>query len=483
MPAPVFFSRVDLCLILTACLLVPAPCLAALRGPENRRLAQYEQEVFGKPHLQYSDQSRLKELEIVLFGKVSAGLDNKRLDAIARVLDNSKASVWMPPLAPTLDRSVFAPPPMTGSGSPSTSPGFAASAPPSPNPFETNVRSAQSAPAAGSTSGRFSVPDNSKATPETTELLRQALQKYSQGNTTDAEKIFRQVLVLDPHNVDADFNLGAIAEARGDLGAASNHYRIALAESPEDNDIRDALASVSQRIEQQKSAEIAQAAVARKLQLRKLADDASVDYKAGRYDLSIRNLESIAREEPDDPNVQYGLGQSWRGKGDKVLAKQYLSKAVALAPTNWLYQDTLADLERDAEREQMSQAAGNSPDQSLGNGSAGNSTDNGSGNTQSPEPGQITPFANSREAQPLYGRADDVRHLRRGALPALGFGASGGIGASSPGRTRLVHVVEASLSGAVVGALASRHASGGWGRGATRGAIYGGLFGLMTGGF
>ena len=77
--------------------------------------------------------------------------------------------------------------------------------------------------------------------------MRQALAKYEQHDMVSAERLFNQVLLSDPSNVDANFNLGAIAEDREDFSKALNYYQAALRINPADRGVADAISSVSQK--------------------------------------------------------------------------------------------------------------------------------------------------------------------------------------------------------------------------------------------
>lgn len=82
------------------------------------------------------------------------------------------------------------------------------------------------------------------------EILRYGTRKHAQGNLAEAEAAFKHVLSRDPQNVDAFFDLGALAEQRGDLFTALSDYRAALALHPGDAQIKEAVASVEASIKQ-----------------------------------------------------------------------------------------------------------------------------------------------------------------------------------------------------------------------------------------
>lgn len=345
----------------------------------------------------------------------------------------------------------------------------------------------------------------SSAPDRTKDLLRQALDAHNQNDIAGAERIFKQVLAIDPRNADANFNLGAMYEDKGDLNGALRFYKSAAAASPSDKDIQDALNGVNDKIRQQRVAQDTQSQVEHKLQLKQIAQDAAAAYKAGKYDQAIQSLNRIAADEPNDPNVQYGLGQAYRGKGDVNRARQYLNKAIALDPNNGLYRSTLSDLSHDSQRPQVAHnndGPAPAPDYNNRGYNNNGNADQGLkdyGNTpqvadnQGPA-GSLTPFDNSGDqgGGRLYGHAYGSGGGGLGGLGSLfGLGGLGaGVGMMGGGvphyyggtGNRLVRrAAMGSLSGAAVGALTNMHGVGGLKAGAIRGALYGGLFGLMSG--
>ena len=71
-----------------------------------------------------------------------------------------------------------------------------------------------------------------KDTTGTNSTLSQALKAHAAGNTTEATKLYRQVLVTDPGNKYAWYNLGLIAQTTGDIGQADTDYGRALLTDP-----------------------------------------------------------------------------------------------------------------------------------------------------------------------------------------------------------------------------------------------------------
>jgi Flp pilus assembly protein TadD len=394
---------------------------------------------------------------------------------------------YLPPIAPKLDRSVFP------------------------------VQQAPAAPAVARNNDDDNSPAPVQADPgndRVKDLLRNAIQKHNQGDSNGAKQLFKQVLTLDSRNADANFNLGAMAEDAGDLQTAQGYYKAASLASPNDGDIRDAIASVNSKIQQKEQQRSTAMQMQKKDQLRTVAQDAAAAYKAGQYDKAISLLERIDHESPGDANVKYGLGQAYRGKGDMARARQNLQAAASIDPNNQLYRSTLAETDHQAQQQQSQvarQPQGGNPGGMQYDNMPPGARDYGSDNSMPPiannnaPEGQITPFNNddSPANNPLYGHAygGGPRGITigSGGLGGLGLGALGGLGSMMMGgarsygggqpyyngsrSTRLVRgAMTGALGGAAVGALTSMgRGSAGLKSGAMRGAVMGGLFGLLSG--
>lgn len=460
------------CLLQSALLVRSLPVAAAVvQSSDAERAGRYEQILFSKPRPSLPLDLRLQALEANLFGAPKKGAMSARLDAIGKLLGDQKPSVLFPPIAPRLasqsPNTVEAP--GAGDGADDQT-GALPEAPPSRQP------------AAGDPDGHAR------------ELLRQAVGQYSLGNTLEAERLFRRVLSLDPRNGDANFNLGAILESRGDMDGALKYYKAALAAAPDDPEVKQAVFSTQQQLFDRRQAlaraKAEQESRAReqqqKDQLKRLADSAAAAYRKGNYDEAIRNLETVAREAPGDAEVQYALGQAWRGKSDYNRARYHLRRATSLDPANSVYQKTLAELDSDVRGQEIASV----------------------GQDDEAPPGQIVPFENVDPAPPR-GRASDRGRIGDalsgliggagggfGSLAGFGGGFGSGVGyAPMPapevrygggrgfGGTRLRRAALGGLAGAAIGAMLGSGTEGGVKRGAVQGAIYGGMAGFLFGGF
>lgn len=76
------------------------------------------------------------------------------------------------------------------------------------------------------------------------DILRYGTRKHALGDLAEAEAAFKHVLTIDPKNVDAFFDLGAMAEQRGDYFTALSDYRAALALHPQEKQLKEAVAAM-----------------------------------------------------------------------------------------------------------------------------------------------------------------------------------------------------------------------------------------------
>ncbi len=435
---------VAICVLQSALLALPAPALAA-GGSGADQLCQYEKFVFGKPHPGLSEEQRLKDLEMDLFGQEHSGSFATRLHEIADVVGKKHGSLHLQPLIPTYDRSEQqAPSPARDQG--------AALPPPSPPPI-----AAPRPPVAAQ------VPDPSERVKD---LLRKAIAYHGAGNNSMAEKTFRQVLQIDPGNSDAHFSLGALAEARGDLEGADQHYKAALKASPDDTEIQQAAAAVEGKMRDRQQAAEQQREVAQQEQqrqeLKKLSDSAAKAYRNGNYDQAIRDLEEVRQKDPQDPDVEYALAQAYRGKGNYPAARYHIRQAVALDPGNQMYRSVQSGIDQESNSHDA-QMAGNPGGNSPGGQLASSGQDGG-------PPGQLTPIQPETGFQPMH-RGRVGYYSGGGGYSSVSWGGGG----------RLRRVMVGGLAGAATGAALGGVFGGR--RGMGRGALFGGLAGLIFGGF
>jgi tetratricopeptide (TPR) repeat protein len=300
-----------------------------------------------------------------------------------------------------------------------------------------------------------------------------------------AENAFKQVLYADRENPDANFNLGAIEEGKGNLNDALRYYKAAQKASPNDPDINNAVTTMQAKLGTSDTAYLPPPAdnrnaaprwqapsqappldPAKRSELKQRVQQAAAAFKRGEYDSSISILEDVSRQAPNESDVQYALAQSYKAKGRYMDARSALNNAIGLSPDNQMYQDARRDLDRLIAN---GGAHGNSRADDLIA-----SDDNNSNSSSSPggKAGQITPFTGigapgssstgwqstgSGGYQASYYKPEHSSRIQRAAIGGLTGAAMG------------------AAFGGVFSGYGSR------GRGIMYGAAIGGLFGLLRG--
>ncbi|MDQ5937490.1 MAG: Tetratricopeptide repeat protein, partial [Cyanobacteriota bacterium erpe_2018_sw_21hr_WHONDRS-SW48-000092_B_bin.40] len=190
------------------------------QSPEIAKLDNIEEVIYGAPKSKLALDSRLKDLELKLFGITRKGTTTERLAAIEKTLAYGSGAAnsgsLLPPLAPTLDT------PATSSGAPSTASSNSSTSYDSEEPYAV---------------------DSSGA-------LADAMQLYQDGKVAQAESVFHGIIAKDPNNGDAYYNLAVIAEGKNDLNGALSYYRSALNLNPQDTDLQSAVVSVQNKLAQ-----------------------------------------------------------------------------------------------------------------------------------------------------------------------------------------------------------------------------------------
>lgn len=428
----------------------------SLSGADRSKLEGFESVLYGAPRKNLSEETRLSNLEKSVFGAVHSGSTESRIQQLQGAMGTAKGDLLMPPMAPTLD---------LGNG------GNAPEVPP------------------------LVVDDSASATADspTASLLQEAMTQYSNGDTARAESSFKRVLSMDPNNGDAHFNLGVIEESRGNSKAALDHYEKAYKANPDDQEIKSAVMSLRNKTNSVAQAKAENEARAREAaaqaqeqknqdHLRDMVADASADYKAGKYSQAVGKLEKVAQDAPSDPDVQYALGQAQKAQGNTEAARAAFNRASSMDPSNSLYRDALANLNKMPPVASGSNYGSSSPyGSSYGSGSGSDSY--ASSTAYDPNPaGQITPF-NSQgfNSKALNGSAD-----YRGGGPSMKFGIPliGGLGVAGMGMgmsgRRMKRTVAGGAIGAAAGAMWGATSRGSVKSGAVKGAILGGILGFLS---
>lgn len=204
-------------------LVVALSSQAAFALNESDTLSRAEKILFG--HI-FSDESadvRIAKIEKRIFGKKKPGEMAERLERVSSVLLLDKKELTTKP-APT--PATHAPHPPTAKTS---------------SLHQPVVYSAEYG------FGRQNHSSDAQK-PDIKNLLRQGMQAHREGRLEEAEKHFRTAVLTDPRNADAYFNLGALAEKKGDLVSALSNYRAALHLNPEDGELKEAVVAVESHL-------------------------------------------------------------------------------------------------------------------------------------------------------------------------------------------------------------------------------------------
>jgi hypothetical protein len=216
------------------------PVLAEEGGLAGQ-ISQSETLMFGHPSTGTSAQARVEALETNIFGQPGSGSLNDRLKKINQALGLT-GSVGA---APTAAVSSAHKPASTGTAAPVKN---KTKTPINLQPMTAKTDMPVVAPDRNGAADPALPPVAPKAVMSPKQLLQLGAKRFTEGNYAESDSLFRQVLVHDPNNVDALYNLGALAERRGDLGSALNLYRTALTLKPADADLKQAVASVQQQM-------------------------------------------------------------------------------------------------------------------------------------------------------------------------------------------------------------------------------------------
>ena len=86
---------------------------------------------------------------------------------------------------------------------------------------------------------------------EVEDLFKKGMSEFRDKRFSEAQVCFKKILVIDPRNVDAYYNLGSIAETKRDYVDALTYYRAALATKPADTEFKTAVRSMEDELHKQ----------------------------------------------------------------------------------------------------------------------------------------------------------------------------------------------------------------------------------------
>lgn len=401
-------------------------CLAASGNTANgltpanmSRLADFEAEIYGAARKNLSNDARLDELELKLFGSTKSGSDTVRLEQIASLMPSTRAgSTALVPRAPAFD-----------------------SLPVQAAPFRDNPQQ--------------------ELQDKNSEALANALTLYSSGHTAEAQKGLSDILNGDPNNFDALYNLGVISESAGNFDQALYYYKRAQAVNGKDSEVNKAVVALSRKAAETQKTLSDKAQQQKQAKLKQMVQEASAMYQAKNFDGAISRLTAVAYEAPRDADVQFALAQAYRGKGDINGARHFMAQALALSPQNQSYVNAMRELQNTP-----AVASGAPP---VAPSYRGNQVASTSGSNSAPPGGQITPFAGSKADEYAAsggqsGYASTSSYLGAGSTRlkrAVTYGVAGAAGAalfsafapSYNGRSRSSNMGSAALKGGLLGSF------------------------------
>lgn len=213
------YSCVEYLILLFSPIAIMTSAIASPKMEDGAVLSQIEAAIYGHSFSNSgkSIEARVTTIEKTVFGRKKSGAISQRLGAIVKVVPLQKSTVLMPPLAPSRDNFV---------GS-----------------VENINKQVEQ--------GRVQITDIRQE--EINRHLQAGMRKYSQGDLLGAEVEFQHVLELDQKNPHAFFNLGVIAESRGNLNLALQNYRTALVFDPGAADLQRAVVETEQRLSRQQA--------------------------------------------------------------------------------------------------------------------------------------------------------------------------------------------------------------------------------------
>lgn len=185
-----------------------------------------------------------------------------------------------------------------------------------------------------------------------TEVFSNAVRAYRSGNLDEAERLFKKTARLMPKNPEAEFNLGAIAEKRGQLDIAFLHYKKALFIKPTDQDFQAAVNDVAVKIKESQEVLKQNAENEKAQRLVATSKRAKAAFASGSYVEAASNLQQLARLFPNEARLEFALGQSFRALKSYTWAAYHLKMAIYLDPENDTYRKSLVDLDQEVQTAQ-----------------------------------------------------------------------------------------------------------------------------------
>jgi tetratricopeptide (TPR) repeat protein len=203
---------------------------------DSKKMTAAESLYFGSSFEQLPADQRMDKLERGVFGRNRSGSLNKRFERIAGALGAERISAGNSSVAPGQAEH-------TVSKEAASASAAAADADVS-SKLESKSEEKLIATADSSDSKKAQAAEQSETDAPVQALLKSGMAAHKSGQIQIAEGHFKAALALDPRCADAFYNLGSIAESKGDLLSALTNYRAALGINPLDRELQNAVKSV-----------------------------------------------------------------------------------------------------------------------------------------------------------------------------------------------------------------------------------------------
>ncbi|MCA9563966.1 MAG: tetratricopeptide repeat protein, partial [Myxococcales bacterium] len=165
-------------------------------------------------------------------------------------------------------------------------------------------------------------------------LFREALADIENNDLTGAERAFERLLAVEEYASLAAFNLGVIAQGRGDLAAAERHYEDALDTDPTLGAALTALVRLRLASGDTDGAELvyqrtlAQSDNAPEVQAAGLL----IALHRGNYERVVQDARDVLLRDDDNMDAHYALASAYRGLGQNELALVVLREGIEREP-------------------------------------------------------------------------------------------------------------------------------------------------------
>ena len=165
-------------------------------------------------------------------------------------------------------------------------------------------------------------------------LLKEGISLWKEKKAEQAIAKFNQVTRLDPSNAEANFSLGVIYEAKGQLEQALTSYKQAHDVNPDRMDYKDAIVVLQNKIKK-KGAEA---------QVDDLAKEAALAFRRKEYMSAMDLYKQLEQKYPNKAIYKYNIGTIYLLMKSPEQALDYYKDARKLAPKEKRFDDAYKKL-------------------------------------------------------------------------------------------------------------------------------------------